>query len=427
MIKRNRSFYRRHRRTGTFLTALSLIACAGQAIAQPVLISPPVAPPSGGAESSDSGKSTSNSSGDSGIIPIGGLALKWRNLTVRPHFDYQFIYGTGIQSSTNQSQKTIIQTFTPGVLILLGKHWTLDYTPSFVFYSDNAFSDAWNNALTLSWHSSYEDWNFGASFGMNFSNNPQTETGQQTEEQNFSTSFTASHQLNHDLSVDLSAATDFSSANGFNGSRSYSTLNWVNQQYGPNLGGGIGVGFKYEDVETGSDMTSEQVLARIVWHITGRRDVGRLDLSLNGGPEFRQFLDSNEAATITPVFGGSLSYQIFKPTSLSLNASRSVSPSYYDSEITETTSVTASLSQHLFRSYSLGLSGGYSFTSYQSSGSGGSSNRSDNTPFFSASLSRSFLKRGNVSVFYSWSENASDDNGYSYTTDQVGFSISYAY
>src|SRR5208282_169494 len=53
----------------------------------------------------------------------------------RPHPFYRFLYGTGILSSTNQAANTVINQFSPGFLLDIGRHWTLDYTPTWTSYS----------------------------------------------------------------------------------------------------------------------------------------------------------------------------------------------------------------------------------------------------------------------------------------------------
>src|SRR5580693_7582406 len=48
---------------------------------------------------------------------------------LRPHVDYRFLYGNGILSTPSNQQATVIQEISPGILINLGTHWTLNYTP----------------------------------------------------------------------------------------------------------------------------------------------------------------------------------------------------------------------------------------------------------------------------------------------------------
>jgi hypothetical protein len=409
----------------SLIAVFGLAALAGRSLAQPVFISPPVRLPEPSPQQNQTSGNSQNPSAEASASTGESTAeapFRWRNIVFRPHVAYQFLYGTGVLSQTNQAQKTIVQTITPGIAMDLGSHWILDYSPSIVLYSDSSFDNTLNHSLSLTGQTTYEDWRFGTSFDLDISNSPQTETGTQTDQQNYSGSVTASRQLNANLSVDLSAGADIRIAEGFNSSRNYHTLNWLNRQYGPNLGLGLGAGVGFEDVDTGSDMTYERVLGRIVWHITGK-----LDLSLNGGPEFRQFVDSDEPMLINPTFGGALKYQVFDPTTLTLRADRTVASSFFENQVVETTSVRAELSQRLFARYYLGLAGGYTFTSYESSVQGTSSNRSDETPFVTASLGTSFLKRGNASIFYSWAENSSNEDGFSYASDQMGFNISYAY
>jgi len=399
-------------------------AAALSAGAQPVLVTPPQMPSqSSGADSSTGESSDTEDSGSTlGLASdsSAGAPFRWRKLSFRPRASYQFLYGNGILSSTNREEKTIVQTLTAGLTIGLGEHWLLDYTPSYVIYSDSHFKNALNHSLSLSGRTTYQDWSYGVSFGLGISSNPQTETAQQTDQQTYSAGITVGRQLNGSLSLDSSAGINFRLTDKFNDSKTYNTMHWLNYQWGPNLGLGLGVGGGYEESSLSSDMTYERVLGRIIWHI-----IKKLDLSLNGGPEFRQFR-SDKPGQITPVYGASLAYRPFEPTTLTLSGNRSVGASYFADQVTESTTVSLSLNQRFLRRYFFGVSGGYTFTSYESS-SQDSTAREDNSYFYSASLGTSFLKRGSFSVFYSHSENSSDENAFAYDSDQIGFTVGYSY
>jgi hypothetical protein len=402
------------------LTALGAGAVASGALAQSVFITPPSPSPR---PSEAQSNATEAESGEGGAFPQGtsDQPFRWRQLTFRPHASYRFLYGNGILSQTNREQKTIVQTIAVGMAVDLGKHWVFDYTPSLSLYSDSSFKNAVNHSLSLNGHTSYEDWTYGLSFGMAISSDPQVETGQQTDQQSFTTSGTVTRQLNSGLSAELNAAINYRLANEFNDSRDYSTMGWLNQQFGPSLGAGIGVGGGFEEASEGNDMTYERVLGRIIWHITHK-----LDLSLNGGPEFRQFLDSDRPTLIAPTYGATLAYQLSEKTSLSVNGSRSVGSSYFANQFTETTRISASLNRSFLQRYFVGVSGGYSLTTYESS-LNEDQPREDTTTFASVSVGTSFLKRGSASVFYSISDNSSDEEGFTYTSNQVGISLKYAY
>jgi hypothetical protein len=53
--------------------------------------------------------------------------------------------------------------------------------------------------------------------------------------------------------------------------------------------------------------------------------------------------------------------------------------------------------------------------------------RTDDTYSFSARLSHPFFRRGTWSIFYSYSDNQSSQNGFSYESNQIGFEVSYRY
>jgi hypothetical protein len=110
-----------------------------------------------------------------------------------------------------------------------------------------------------------------------------------------------------------------------------------------------------------------------------------------------------------------------------LSASGNVGASYFESQVTQNASFTGSISQRLFQNYYLGLSAGYTHTGYRSSSASLVVSRTDEYYFVGVNLGTSFLKRGTASIFYSLSNNTSTDAGFAYTSDQIGFQLSYGY
>ena len=87
--------------------------------------------------------------------------FKWGPLTLRPHPYYQFLSADGLQSSTNQVANTTIQTISPGALLEIGRHWTLDYSPLWTIYSNKQFSDNFGQTIKLVGGTTYNDWVLG--------------------------------------------------------------------------------------------------------------------------------------------------------------------------------------------------------------------------------------------------------------------------
>ena len=346
--------------------------------------------------------------------------LQWGPVTLRPHVSYQFTYGTGIQSSPGQQHDTVDQSLAPGVLFVLGAHWTLDYTPTFTFYSDKNFKDTVGQSVTLNGGTTYEEWVLGFSQNFTYTSSPQVETGTQTDQQTYSTSLSASRPLNSKVSVDLGINQSLIFPTDFQSSKEWSTMDWLNYAFWPRLVAGVGAGAGYT-VATPNSLY-EQLQGRVNWRATDK-----ISFSINGGPEFMQFTDGGAAPLINPVFGGSIQYQPFEHTQISLGASRSINTSYYSNQVTEDSNVTANLNQRLFKNFSLTVAGGYNWTTFVSAASGASANDSSEYYSVNVQLGTTIFKRGSVSVFYNYSDNITSQAGLAFSSSQVGFNLGYSY
>jgi hypothetical protein len=356
--------------------------------------------------------------------------LDWGPVHLHPHLLYRVSYGNGLQSAPGEKATTVINELSPGMLIDVGNHWHLDYTPTLRFYSSKHFRDETDHSANLTWGTIYQDWALGASQSYVSSSSPLVETASQTDTETYSTSVNATWQMGSKMSLDFAASQDFrflgqTSVNGqgLSDSRTWSTTEGFNYQFWPRFSAGLGVTFAYDDLKVGTDMTSEQLNGRINW-VVGQK----LTLSLSGGVEDRQFLDSREPDSLTPIFAASIIYHPFEPTTLTLSANRTVTASYFDSQITEITGFTGSLQQRLLGELTLNVTGGFTSTSYQSTFLGFFTvNRQDDRSTVNVRLSYPFIKRGTASVFYDWSDNSSNVEGFKYQSNQAGLELGYRF
>ena len=358
----------------------------------------------------------------------GGLQtpLQWGPLALRPRAFYRFLDGTGISSTVSNHTATIVQSFSPGFLLNIGNHWTLDYSPTWTFYSSREFRNTLDQNVRLVGGTAYEDWTLGLSQSYVKSSDPEVETGTQTDQQTFSTALNASYRINTKLSLDMGVNQDFIFTTQFENSREWSTMEWLNYQFWPRLDSSLGAGFGYVNVDIGSDMTYERIEARIRWRVWDK-----VAFQVHGGAEIRQFLGGGAPDLVNPIAGGSIQYQPFEFTQLSLNADRVVDVSVLtssssQSQVTETTSVTADLNQRLLGKLHLNLEGGYNTVNYVGS-SGTATGRADDYYTFNARLSLQFLKRATASIFYQYSDNSSTLAGYTFSSNQTGVELGYQF
>ncbi len=368
------------------------------------------------------------------------VPLQWGPVTLHPHLAYQISYGNGIQSAAGQPHNTLVNQLSPGILINLGDHWTLDYTPTLIYYSSSSFQDVLNQSVKLSFGSAFgNDWFFSGSQGYTDTSNPQIETGTQTDQENFATILNASYLFNEKMSLDMSLNQDLNYIGNSESltnqlqplvdTKSWSTLEWLNYQFWPRFSAGLGLGFGYNQQDNSPDSIYEQYQGRINWRATDK-----ISFQLSGGLHDQQYLSGDAGNLLTPIFGGTIQYQPFEQTQLSVNFNRTVSNSSFQNQVDIVTAVTASLNQRLLGRLMLDLSGGYSTTEYQASVATLSTSRNDDVVSFTARLSCPFLKRATASVFYTYSDNNSTQSGfatagtgYGFTSSQGGLELRYQY
>ena len=346
--------------------------------------------------------------------------LRWGPFEVHGHLLYRLLYTDGLQAQPGQRSQTAINEISPGVLLDLGPHWRVDYTPSLRFYSNSRFRDTTDQSVLVEGGTSYEDWTFWLSEHYGSWSTPLVETARQTDQETYSTTLSASRQLGTSLSLELSASESSRFAQQFTDSHEWSTMDWLNDQFWPGLGVAIGAGGGYIDVSAGSDMTYEQVQGRVNW-----RAGDKLSFLLSGGVEDRQFVDSRLPDLIDPIFGLSIHYQLFETTAISFSGDRRIYTTFFQGQVTESTDFAGNFRQRLLKRLYLDLSAGYRMTDYKSTSTGESVSREDDFTFFSVRLSAVLLKNGTASIFYHTSDNSSNASGFRTATTQFGLDLGY--
>jgi hypothetical protein len=379
-----------------------------------------------------------------GALPQTLGPLQLGPVDFHPHLLYQFTYGDGIPSTPTNHLTTAVQEISPGVLMNIGTHWTLDYTPTLIFYSNPHLADTTSHSASLNGHAQYEDWAFGLSQGFNYSDTPLVETAAQTEQTGYTTSLTASRQMGSHLSAQMGLNQNITSSSQISSSpygSSQDLHSWVlsgglNYQTEYKFGFGISTSAGYDMITPGSDMKFEQVEGTLNWQLADK-----LTVRASGGVEDTQIMG---AQLVDPTFSVAINYQPFEQTSASLTASRSVAPSLFQDDVTVSTAIGATLRQRFFQKFNFEVSGGYSTTPFvgfatvndlnnhqiypaPAVASTVQQNRSDASRFVRVSVSAPFRQRGSISIFYSFSDYTSSLSAFALSSTQVGFEIGWHY
>jgi len=375
------------------------------------------------------------------LAPSPGL-FQWGPLDFHPHLLYRFIYGDGIPAGPTNHFKTVIQEISPGLLLNMGNHWSLDYTPTMRLYSDKHFPDSTDELVTLAGKTTYQDWGFALSQTYASSTSPLVETEALAQEVSYLTTLQASRQLGSQLSAQVGVDQSLMSTSF--GSTSQNVWQWtvnpaLNYQFWSGFGAGLQGSLGYDAIAPGSDMSFEEVEGTLNWQ---PRD--KLTMTASAGLDVRQLLGSE---LINPILNGTITYRPWEQTAASLSASRTVTPSFYQDEVQVNTIVAATLQQRFLQHFSLVVSGGYSTTPFVGFATVQEfnpnnhqifpppplitttvqQNRTDYARFVSVSLGSTFRQRGTVSIFYSYSDTTSGLPGFALTSTQVGIEVGWRY
>jgi hypothetical protein len=400
-----------------------MLGAAASLPAQQILMSPPpvnTTPSAVAGEPGDHSGSLLDSVGSKLTSPLS--LLHWGPISGRPHLNYSFSYAEGLESTPGNKDSSIINTFTPGITFNGGTHWTLDYSPSLVYYSSKNLKDSLNHNVILSAGFNYEDWVLGFSQGYSLSSNPNAETAAQTAIEGYTTTLSASYRINSKFSIDANVSQMFSFAEQLSSYKSWSTTEYLNYQFAPALTTGVGMTFGYDNESVGPDMSHEQLLARVQW-----RAAQKVSLDIHTGLEDRQYLSSGTSDTITPVLGAAINYNPVSQTQLTLSADRSISPSLAGNSATTTTTLTLSLQQRLFGKFSSNASLSYTRREYDATVVNGSAQRADDSYVFSTGVGYSLNRHASLSGSYQYSRNSSSSGLFSYSTSQLGFNAGYVF
>ncbi len=365
------------------------------------------------------------------VNPDSAGLFQYGPATLHPHVNYSFIYGSGIQSSVGSQGDTILQQLSPGLTVDLGRHWTVDYTPTINFYSSRQLRDTVDQSASLMGATHYEDWSLSASQNFSSSSDPITETGAQTSQQSYGTALSAAYAFNDKWSANANVSQNISLVSGFQDSYAWSALGGATYQLWPRLNVGFTAGGGYTITkadgsisDNNPDVVNEQGQFNINWRATDK-----ISLQASAGLEDQQFLAVGFKNSLEPIFSASVQYAPFKVTQISLSASRTVGSSdyYIIAQSIESTMVALNVTQRILVKYHLNLGVSYTKSQYTTSLDTLSAARTDNDYSFNASFGRSFLTHGNWAITYQYSDNESDEAGLSQRSNQIGFQVGFAY
>jgi hypothetical protein len=366
--------------------------------------------------------------------------LYWGPIRFHPTLGYHVLYGTGILREPSVPDTTVLQTFTPGLALELGRFWDLNFNTSINRYSNADFKNNIGYSLGLSGNIPLDKWVLSFGYAASMSEEPRIETGTQTAQQSHALTAGAVYNYSTRLSYDFGVSQDTQLTEQFANYWSWSTSDWINYHATLKTTLGFGVTAGYNLVDPGADSIFESLQGRFTW-LAGER----LSLQGSAGIQIQQFLTDEDSITnsappppsvrvqdevetsVFPIFALSATYQLFTHTSLTLGANQRIGNSALTGLFTQSTDVSFALRQRLLKQIYFDLRSSYSMQEYRSTSGPSSIEREDEITSIYVGLSTQLFKKLQTSIFYQYSDNTSTEDNFAFDSSQVGLQLNYRY
>ena len=374
---------------------------------------------------------------------LAGAFFTFGALSLHPHLVVRSVYGLGLPTEGGRHVASMINTQAPGLTVDAGRHWTIDYTPTWTTYTARALKDTVDHSASLQGTGKVQDWAVTWTEIYNASSPILIETGAQTAQRTWSSQLGASRGFSSGLTFSTNESLNERYAEISPDTRDWATMNWLTVRSAKRLEAGLGLGAGYSEIVGRPDGTNERYMGRLNWSPTDKLSIG-----VDGGMEARHSRASGSKDMRNPLLNGSLIYRPFLTTTLSVTAAKFVTNSYFDNQVSKGTSWNVTAQQRLLRHLYFSASYSRQRTEFESVTTFvpvlvipedpstdptverlpiSLPGRSDHTDSFNARLTTTLLKRLTLGVSCSRSRNRSSQTGFTFTTTQYGLELAYRY
>jgi hypothetical protein len=331
-----------------------------------------------------------------------------------------------------QEEDEVVISVTPGLVVVardmaeeVGKTVSLDYSPSFVFYTQGKYGDEITHNGRLQGRLFFPKLTLGIDQRILFMSDPDVDVSARSKRRTYGTALTSAYSVGEKTSAEVNFSFDMTDyeEEAYTDRWQVANQNWFNYQYGPKLGLGVGLTLGYLELDGPSpNQTFEQGLLRAVYAVAER-----VSLSVSGGAEVRQFRGGVDD-TVNPIWNILGLYRPRDGTSLSVGIYQQYrSSASLDSQDFLRTGGTVTLRQRIFRQLSGSLSAMYYRSEYQASGTGVTASREDDSFLARVGLDTRVGQRWTTGIFGDYHNNMSNVERYDFVRYRVGARVAWSY
>ncbi len=368
--------------------------------------------------------------------------LKYGNVDVNLSLFGGAMYDDNIHATDSNPDSDCILSVSPRVTLGLGDYrvregnlLTLEYTPSFVFYTQNPNLNSVNHAASFGGQAKTGPWTFNASQGYLHLFDTEIDVGTLVGRDIYTTLVSAKYEISPKTSAELNGRQSINNFHNTEGGGSPNSFNeWLVEAFAdylatPKVRVGVGVTAGWYDNRASINSTYQQLLARISYAVTEK-----VDLTARAGGQLQEFEEVNgtqQDNRLNGTFSIAMGYRPVEKTAIGFSAYRSDHSSVSLSNQGYTsTGFDLNLRQALTDRISAGISGGYSFSDYYSTTAGSVADRQDHYWRTMINVDWRVLEQLTVGVFYQYRSNdssGSTSSSYSFNNNQVGLNVVYRF
>ncbi len=353
-----------------------------------------------------------------------GLGLG--DFVVHTFFNSKNYYNDNIFRTPNNEVSDFMWNLTPGVMVsnfdLERKpinQFTLRYAPTMVVFVDGEAADSVEQDAFFKYQHDFSQTQLKLEQRFQHLTGNNEEVGTRIRRNIYRTVATLDHSIDDKTMLESSLSQQIENYPTAINATEWSGKTFVLYEVTPKLNIGPGIALGHINVQGAPNHYFQQVLARGIYQISER-----IDLSLDGGMDIREYSFEVHGARFSGIFHGNVEYRPFDFTTLIWNASRGIqNSSIIRNQNYTRTIVSFDVKQRLIQKLMLGALFGYEQDTYDSLPDQNQIVREDDYEFVRGSLGFSITDWCEIDLYTFYRSRSSSLDPFSYDNREVGFEL----
>ena len=353
------------------------------------------------------------------------------------------LYDDNINTSDKNKVSDVIWSLSPTVTVGVGDYrerqgnlLQVEYTPSFVLYTDNSDLSTINHAASGEGQWKQGPWQANLSQGYQHLFDTSLDAGGFLGRDIFTTALRGEYEISPKTSLEVNGRQLFNCVIQDNNATTAgnSFKEWVGEVFGnyiasPKLKLGLGFTAGWTDNQRSVDGTYQQIVARAIYTWTEKLSV---EASAGGQiQQFSEFEGEKQDNRFNGIFSAGATYRPVEKTVVGLGVYRRDGSSIsLDNQAYTATGFDVIVRQTITDRFVVGVSGGYAFSDYYSTIKTGTADRQDNYWRMQLNLDFQLMEQLTAGVFYQYRQDDSSGStadSFSFKNNQVGLNVAYRF